>query len=224
MLEKINYTVRYSKRAKRPAMIYHGSSGLEVVVPVLMKFNIEKFVQQNSAWVQRQILKHPNNIFEYPKKITLFNQQIYHVRYVATTQPLTLQMQDDNDLLILGELDQDNFRLLITTWLLKLAKKLLPSMLASLSSKIGINYSKVSICRQKTIWGSCSSLGVIRLNYKLLLLPIQLVEYVMIHELCHIIHLNHSASFWRLVKQYHPHYLANKKLLRQQQYLLPAWL
>lgn len=71
----------------------------------------------------------------------------------------------------------------------------------------------------KSRWGSCSSGGLISLNWKLICQPAPLIDYVIIHELCHLRHLNHSKDFWQLVGEFFPDYKAMKSVLNQQQHL-----
>ena len=82
-------------------------------------------------------------------------------------------------------------------------------------SKIyGFGFNRVSIRNQRTRWGSCSIKGNLNFNYKLLMLPQHLANYIIIHELCHLKELNHSPRFWNLVAQTMPNYSEIKKELR----------
>jgi predicted metal-dependent hydrolase len=81
------------------------------------------------------------------------------------------------------------------------AKASLPGELAQLARKHGFIYRSVQIRKSKTRWGSCSSKKTISLSLYLMLLPEHLREYVLLHELCHTTHMNHSASFWALLDQ-----------------------
>ena len=76
-------------------------------------------------------------------------------------------------------------------------------------------YSKISIRNQKTQWGSCSRKGNLSFNYKIALLPQELADYIIVHELCHLREFNHSKSFWNLVASVIPDYLAKRKELRR---------
>jgi len=81
-------------------------------------------------------------------------------------------------------------------------------------------YSGVRFANQKGRWGSCSTAGVISLNVALMKLPEALIDYVLVHELAHTKHMNHSADFWDLVEQYYPEYrLARKELRDYSPYL-----
>ncbi|MEA2113045.1 MAG: M48 family metallopeptidase [Patescibacteria group bacterium] len=76
------------------------------------------------------------------------------------------------------------------------------------------NYNKISVKNQKTRWGSCSQKGNLNFNYKIILLPIEMADYIIIHELCHLGELNHSPKFWNLVARTTPNYLEIRKGLR----------
>lgn len=82
-------------------------------------------------------------------------------------------------------------------------------------SKIhGFRFNRVSIRNQRSRWGSCSIKGNLNFNYRILMLPQHLADYIIIHELCHLKELNHSPRFWNLVAQVMPDYLEIKKELR----------
>ena len=75
-------------------------------------------------------------------------------------------------------------------------------------------YSSVTIRQTKTRWGSCSSNGRLNFNYKILFLPTELQDYLIVHELCHLIHHNHSTAFWNLVEELIPAYRQLDQRLR----------
>lgn len=75
-------------------------------------------------------------------------------------------------------------------------------------------YRRISIRNQKTRWGSCSSNGNLNFNYKIIFLPDYLAEYLIIHELCHLVHLDHSKNFWNLVGEMFPDYKKAQKELK----------
>ncbi len=85
-----------------------------------------------------------------------------------------------------------------------LAKKELPARIYELIRDMPIEVSRVTIRDQKTRWGSCSSRGSISLNWRLMKLPPSIRDYILIHELCHRIHMNHSKQFWNLVRSWYP--------------------
>ena len=120
-----------------------------------------------------------------------------------------------------GALSPGNVRALLEVWYRQQAKRLLPARLHHFSRQLGMTPRKVAIRSQRTRWGSCSSRGTISLNWRLLLLPTQLSNYVLVHELCHLRHLNHSPAYWRLVGSIMPDYQELDQGLSDYQRSLP---
>ncbi len=83
------------------------------------------------------------------------------------------------------------------------------------AAKMGVSYKKIALSDATTRWGSCSPQGRLRFNWRLVLAPREIVDYVVVHELAHLKELNHSKRFWDFVKGAAPHYRAAKKWLRE---------
>lgn len=98
----------------------------------------------------------------------------------------------------------------------KEARAYLPRRLEYLAETYGFAYSKVRFGTQKGRWGSCSSRGTISLNVGLMLLEPDLIDYVLVHELCHTKQMNHSPAFWSRVEEILPDYKARRKVLKSQ--------
>ena len=93
-------------------------------------------------------------------------------------------------------------------------KRVLPEKLKRYSRLIGVEYGRVTVRRQKSKWGSCSAKGNLNFNCLLMLAPEEVLDYVVVHELCHRKHMDHSKEFWAEVRRVKPDYEKGKKWLK----------
>lgn len=96
------------------------------------------------------------------------------------------------------------------------AAKIFPERVAFYAAKMGVTYSKITIREQKTRWGSCSSKGNLNFNWKLVRMPMEILDYVVVHELAHRKEMNHSAKFWKVVEEILPDYKERRKYLKEK--------
>ena len=108
-------------------------------------------------------------------------------------------------------------------WLARHATSSLLPWLGNLAEQTGQSYTDLAIKNQRTRWGSCSARGRISLNCKLLFLPRELVRYVMVHELCHLLEVNHSERFWAHLRQFEPAADSLHGRMRDAWRFVPAW-
>lgn len=122
----------------------------------------------------------------------------------------------DGDELILEspQTDRASLRALIRHALSVEEVALIRGLIAVHAPALGVSPGRIAIREQKSRWGSCSSRGNLNFNWKLMLAPPEALEYVVVHELCHLIEFNHSARFWRLVESRMPEYEGAKKWLK----------
>ena len=95
------------------------------------------------------------------------------------------------------------------------AKRIFPERTAYFALRMGVDYGRITIREQKTRWGSCSSKGNLNFNWKLILAPPEVLDYVVVHELCHLKEMNHSKAFWDEVGKVMPEYETYKLWLKE---------
>ncbi|MEZ4725216.1 MAG: SprT family zinc-dependent metalloprotease [Candidatus Kapaibacterium sp.] len=108
----------------------------------------------------------------------------------------------------------------MTKWYKEKALKIATFLTDKYTDKLGIKHSRVKITSAKTRWGSCSSKKNININWRLVLAPLQVMEYVVAHEVAHLKYMDHSAKFWLTVQELQPSYKTYKKWLKDNHNLL----
>ena len=98
--------------------------------------------------------------------------------------------------------------------LVQLAKAELPARVERFARRIGVSYGKITVKKQRTLWGSCSGKGNLNFNCLLMLAPEEVRDYIIVHELCHRKQMNHSPEFWREVAQVMPEYERYRRWLK----------
>ncbi len=109
-------------------------------------------------------------------------------------------------------------------WLMAAGRRGLEPWLARVAVETGLHFVRVQVRRQRTRWGSCSRTGTISLNVALLFQPPEVVRYLLVHELCHTRHMNHSTRFWRLVERHEPEWRRLDRRLVQGWREVPDWV
>jgi predicted metal-dependent hydrolase len=100
-------------------------------------------------------------------------------------------------------------------WMCKEAETLLGKRAEEYAKIIGVSYKNIRIKDIKSRWGSCSSKGNLNFNFRLVMSPPEVMDYVVVHELCHLRHMNHSKDFWKLVEEHMPEYVKHKNWLKE---------
>lgn len=236
------YTVRESRRARHVRLTLSAQDGLVVVVPAgFDRRRIPAIVEQKRVWIEKTWARielargTPGPTGQLDKLADLsLPQHIalaaigedWSVEYQATAAPwVAAAERPGRRLLVYGDTrDATACAGALKRWLQRKARAELEPWLRRLADERGFRISHVSIRAQKTRWGSASRRGAISLNLGLLFLPAGLARYVMIHELCHTVQLNHSKRFWALVQAHEPACQAARRELRAAWRHVPAWL
>lgn len=233
MFEPAGYTIRESNRAKHVRLQVSATDGVVVVVPAGFDHAaVAAIVKYRGAWIEKHIKRLQQQrqsvpaLSEFPpKKLDLLGTgQVWHINYKPQSQSFRSYSLAEGELLIEGQASTEKLKAFFRTWLKQQAQRQLEPKLAELSRLARLTYKSAQFRCQKTRWGSCSARGTLNLNCKLLFLPRQTARYVLIHELSHLKHLNHSRDFWHLVARFEPDYRNLDKSLNEAWRYVPEWL
>ena len=196
-----DYKIRESGRARRMTIKVSPWTGLEVVAPVgFDQKHIAEFVQSKARWIRKSLERtHPVEELKRPESVQLgLLNDTWRVEYSPSPeQSVGLLEQPGNVLLPTGPVNSPvTVAAVLNQWLQKRAVAVLKPWLGELGTEMSLPFSRVSVRRQKTKWGSCSAEKSISLNRNLLFLPEAMARYVLVHELCHCRRLDHSKKFW----------------------------
>jgi len=225
--------IRVSHRSKHACLKVNAAGAIEVVVPRgYNQSQIPAFIAQHQTWLNKTVarmkaVREPHLDTLRPVKIELTAvNETWQVNYGIRNRPGLNEYRKPLNALELWIWTPDEsvpVIPLLSKWLTMRAKATLQPWLDEISEVTGLPYQKLSVRAQKTRWGSCSHKKHINLNRALMFLPEELVRYLMIHELSHTVHLNHSRAFWSLVERWVPHYQHYEKQLNQYSAQIPLW-
>lgn len=221
------FCVRPSARAKHVRLKVLPPGRVEVVVPRgFDQRQLPAILARHEAWLSRTVEKVRSDYGGHqplvaPRMIELAAVgRSYHCEYRIASHSGCRMVKDRLHVRYGGDLD---WRIPLRAWLADQGRAHLAPWCERVSRELGLAYRQVSIRGQKTRWGSCSVRKHISLNYGLLFLEPELVRYLLIHELCHTVHMNHSKAYWGLVAHYEPDYRRLDEGLRDAASRVPAW-
>ncbi len=232
----LDYRIRESPRARTVRLNMTPQDGLIVVIPAGYNHNrIPAILNSKKDWIenariwareQRRLLatQAPPAI---PKIIDL-----KAMRETWTVEPRRSQSRrvtaraHTGSLIVLSGPTNDIPACLtaLRRWTKRKARDTLVPWLDELSEITELAFDRTIIGNQRSLWASCSPTGTISLNQKLLFLPEKQVRYVLIHELCHTAHMNHSKRFWARVRRHQPDFRELRRELGESWKLVPSWL
>lgn len=229
LIEEIRYTVRKSSRAKRVIVRVSALKGVEVIIPHWFRDkDVPPIVDEKRDWIHRQLKRLEPRIYALESQGGLPES----IRFEASGKDFSLhtrfrpgaaQVRVNGDRLFLSTPDEESGEKALREWLKREAKSYLLPILAEEAAAVGIEYSKAQIRLQKGRWGSCSARGTISLNARLMFLPFPLVRYVLLHELAHRRHHNHSKLYWRFLETLVPGAFELDRKLEQAWQYIPRW-
>mgnify|MGYP000051145409 FL=1 len=209
-------------RSKRKTLSLTINENAELIIRAPKRLSIEKiqdFINEKENWINRKKRLIENQI----KDVTSNHNKLL---YLGNLFPINVEQNASKELFFTGEefiansIEPDSLSLSIKKWYKNKFKEIALPRVAYFANKHNLMVNQVRIKNQKTMWGSCSSKNNINLNYLLLMAPMGVIDYVIVHELVHTIHRNHSTDFWDSVESIMPEFQEHKRWLKKNGYKL----
>ncbi len=210
----MNYTLLRSKRKTLSISIANGKVTVKAPLSASEEY-IREFIDKKSGWINKKLAEHEKKtaflggVLDYTRALYL------GVPYdILVTDKVKRVAIDGAAMLLPVKYGDGDLRIKpIAAVYKREAIKLLSARLYELSQATGMDYKSFRLTNAKGKWGSCDSDCNIMLNWRLIMIEPQLIDYVIVHELSHTVHHDHSAAFWKCVCEFYPDYkLARKKL------------
>lgn len=235
----MRYTVKTHPRARHVRLRVDPVAGLVITVPKRFdQRRLPALIVERREWIDTVTARHARlraardqaALGRRPSRIDLpaVNEQWQVSYHIETRSRLGCEVEDQRLVLRLPdgpEADLDaRIAERLRRWLLGHARARLEPWLHALAAQHGLRFATLSVRNQRSRWGSCSAQGAISLNARLLLASPGACRYVLLHELAHTVHLDHSPAFWALVARLDPNHRAHEAELKQLGPQLPDWL
>ncbi len=223
-------------RRKKTVAIRVGDNQIQISAPKqLALYQIQKLLLKRSDWISKQLEYQATR----PDKPTALIKQYIDgepMHYLGRAYRLAISGSEypaHSVKLYAGQLQvtrpykqqnpeqsRDGIKKAIAQWYRQRAEERLPKIVAQRAAIIGVNYSAIEIRHFKSRWGSCRADGKLQFNWRLMMASPEVIEYVVVHELCHRIHLNHSRLFWDEVEKYAPNFRQHRRWLNKNGHLI----
>jgi predicted metal-dependent hydrolase len=230
----IEYQVVRSRRKTLSLQVREGQVLVRAPYSVDEKF-INAFIQKKTSWLKAKIAQQNqvddfccdfaqgSSLFLFGELVTLnitFAKQanMLLIEGINNQQTLNIVLAERNYKKLNGKvLLAAAVKKQIESYFKRQAEDIIPQKVTAFSQKTSLTPTSIKIRQYIARWGSCNNRGELSFNYLLMMLPAHVIDYVIVHELCHLQHLNHSKEFWQLVGKYFPNYIQAKQWIKANQ-------
>jgi predicted metal-dependent hydrolase len=222
---RISYTLKRSKRRTIGFVI--DDKGLTVSAPKWVTIKqIDEALLERESWIARKSFEWKQHV---EKRDKLRIQWVDGATFQYMGSPLTVRLENSARVAQLGVLleestllvalppnaDDEQIKNRVQSWLQSRAKTVFSERIPIYTAQLGCTPKRWGLSGARTRWGSCGSDGSIRLNWRLIHFPLDVIDYVIAHELAHLKELNHGPDFWRTVGELFPDYQQKRQWLKQ---------
>ncbi len=221
---EVTYTLKRCKRKSIGLRIDH--QGLQISVPVQTALpHVETILQEKADWITKKL-----NQWENKKSLSV--PWAHDATYPLLGEPWRIALKSSGEIAMacqsaheataaasaeqfILQLTPRQIEKFVMAWYGQQAVTCFQQRISLYAQALKVPVPPFRLSRAKTRWGSCNSRGIIHLNWRLIQMPLHLVDYVVAHELSHLIEMNHSAAFWKLVESAYPDYRAARMMLKE---------
>ena len=215
--QSVEYELRKSGDATEPR-IDVDIHGLTVILPESDETHPEELLRENAVWVLENKEKYdtyreeiPNRTFE---ECAVFPYLGDNREVVVERRPSS-SVTEDTLRLARHHVNETSVKRALETLYRRKARETFEKRADSFSEEMGVEYEQIEVRNQRTKWGSCSTSGTLGLNWRLMMAPRDIVDYVVIHELAHLRESNHTDAFWSLVAEQDSDYEEHSRWLEK---------
>lgn len=233
MSDAIFYTVRRHPRARSLKLRVSPFDGVVVTMPRRPGrwIDVDSFVDENRGWIADRLEEcglpasgeRPHgSVFDLDRDLSYRGERY---RIVPTDEASVSISEADREIGVPRRADDPNEEL--RSWLVDRAKRRIEECVTLWADTINVNPDSTTVRSLRSRWGSCTSDGRLVFNWRLILFPPSILEYVVLHEICHLRHFDHSESFWNLVEEHAPDFEESVEWLKTEGMragMLAVWL
>lgn len=228
----LTYHLIYQKNRKTLQLKILSSTHLEIIAPnKFPKSDIKQILEDKSNWIIKKILHlaaikaNPTNKSITHGAAVLYLGQTYTLHFTeASNHSNSIQLHDQKIFINFLSKNTASAEPMLKQWYIDQARALLITKTALWANVINVHPQRITIKEQKTRWGSCSSKCNINYNWRIIMAPPEVIDYLVIHELCHLRVPNHSSLFWQEVGKFSPNCKEHRKWLKNNGVMLMNFL
>lgn len=219
----IPYKIRRSSKAKNVRLKIGEGTRLEIVVPENYPLaNVSELLHQKEKWILSK-LQFMEELAAQKKaalddaftKIRYLGKDYWVVVILDNSSPIRIELKEEKAYLTLPQNRDELIKQVIEAWYRWAARSLFEERVNLWAEKMHVSYNTIFVKNQKTRWGSCSRRKNLSFNLRIIMAPLEVVDYIIIHELAHLKEMNHSKRFWQVLEEYCPGYKKHLEWLKK---------
>jgi predicted metal-dependent hydrolase len=214
----ITYTTKYSERRKTLGLVVERDKSIVVLAPTGTRQELlDDFVERKKFWLFEKINYSPKLGEPFPETPFVSGKAIPYLgkNYKLDTLDEMIEGIIFNGKFLISKSNLIHGKAILEQWYKQKAKEKITPMVQYYAQQLGVAYNDIFISDLKYRWGSCTLKGNLNFNWRLIKTPQYVIKYIVIHELSHLLELNHSDLFWTIVKVQMPNYLEAKEWLKE---------